>query len=226
MIFYQAHKLYKFPVVVAASSLILIIFVIYPQISSLLSNQKTQDETLGKISVLEAKAQALESYDPADLNLRVSYALNVYPAEKDFMTAIGILQKLTSKLGFEISSLALGSAGSNKLTNAQSFNIKLDITGPEAMLNKLLKDIESSPRLMRINSLEVNSSRQTGAGAAALVVDVLFAQAPSGFGSIDSPLPELSSKEQEIIQKLARFSSTAAQSVVKFGPRGKENPFE
>lgn len=223
--FYQTYKLYIFPLVVAFSSLILIIFVIYPQAVKLITDQKVEAETASKSQFLEVKAQELEEYDPADLNEKVDYVLSAYPTDKDFVSAMGILHSLITKSGFNVISMTLGSAVA--ATNVQSYNLKVEIIGPQTLFPVLLTNIENSPRLMRVSNIQTTIGGSQGS-AVSLNIDVLYAAAPSGFGSVDSPLPQLSEKDEEIITKLARSTTpvSSTQTPVIPGPRGKENPFE
>lgn len=225
--FYQNYRLYIFPVIVGLSSLILIIFVIYPQTVKLITSQKVQTETISKAGFLATKVQALESYDSTDLKLKEELALNSYPADKDFVSALSLLQNLTAQSGFNTISIALGS-DAYKGSNAKSYNIKLDILGPSALLPILLSNIESSTRLMRVSSVETSVGKDQIA-TISLNVDVLFSSAPAGFGSVDSPLPSLSQEDEEVIAKLARTRTPVAPqqtTVGPLGPRGKANPFE
>ncbi|MBI2600129.1 hypothetical protein HYW43_04410 [Candidatus Daviesbacteria bacterium] len=226
--FYLTYKLYLFPVVIVLSSLVLIMFVIYPQTSKLISNQKIAGDILSRATTLEVKAQALENYDSADLGLKVNYALSAYPTDKDFATAIGLLQNLTIQSGFNIASLSIGSSSSKKV-GSQSYTIKLDIVGSVLAVPALLNNIEHSPRIMRISGVEVNMDRNSKLAAVSLVVNMLFAPSPTNFGSIDSSLPELSVNDQETIQKIAKFGASVtkpSQAVNLSSPRGREDPFE
>lgn len=222
--FYLNYRLYIFPVIVVLSCLILIIFVIYPQITKLVQNQKLQGQILNKSKFLDAKVEALEGYDSADLNQKVNFAINSYPTEQDFVSAIGVLQNLATQSGFNIVSINLGS-GSNKAGNTQSYTLRLDISGPQTLIPLLLSNIEDSPKLMRVNSLDSGGGSQ---GAISLNVDILYAPAPKEFGNVDSPLPELSQKDQEIMTKLAKTGASVfqLQTASQLGPRGKANPFE
>lgn len=224
---YLRYRLYIFPAVVAVSSLILIIFVIYPQIISLIENQALEKNILGKSKLLEAKAQELESYNIGDLSRKVSFALGSYPTDKDSVYALGVLQRIIAQLGFNIISISLASSGI-KNPASQSYSFKLEILGSVALLPSLLNSIENSPRLMRVSGVEVSSSSTTQGTSISLVVDMLYASAPSGFGSIDSPLPSLSEKDEETIAKLSKVenSSLQTQTPAYLGPRGKANPFE
>lgn len=227
--FYQNHRLYIFPLAVVFSSLILIVFVIYPQMVKFISNYKVEREIIDKSKFLESKVRSLESYDSADLNRKVEFALNSYSIDKDFINAVGLLQNLTAQSGFSITSMSLG-GNSQKKENAQdqSYSIKLEITGPTTQLPALLSSIDSSPRLMRVSSMDTVLEKDPKSAVISLNVEVLYSAAPKDIGDIYAPLPSLSEQDEEIIAKLAGLSSQAnfQQPVVQSGPRGKENPFE
>jgi len=105
--FYLSYKEYVFSAVVVLSSLILIIFVIYPQTSKLLSNRKVEEDVNQRSKFLEAKAQTLESYDQEDLNLKVGKVLSAYPVDKDLVAAVSLLQNFIAQSGFSIISLEI-----------------------------------------------------------------------------------------------------------------------
>lgn len=233
--FYQNYRFYIFPVIVALSSLILIIFVIYPQTIKLLTNQKIGGEIAKKSVILETKAQTLENYDSGDLSAKVNSALSFYPSEKDLASIIGLLQDITAKSGFSITSLSLGGGLENK--GLQSYGVKLDAVGPQKLMQNFLSNLEGSLRLIRISSLETSSAiNQTI--QASISLDVLYSSQTGDLGSIDSPVPQLSKEEEEVLARLAKVSPTTTttttvttgqpqtQTQTQLGPRGKLNPFE
>lgn len=226
--FYLTYRLYIFPAVVALSSLILIIFVIYPQVAKLIVNQKIEGDLKIRSAFLETKVQALESYDEDDLSHKVNYALNVYPSERDFGNILGLIEVVTARLGFSIVSANFGES-SAKLSGSQSYVLKMEVVGSRSLLPLLLSNIEDSGRIMKVSSVETSSSRDPQAVNVILAVDVLYASIPGGFGTVDSPLPQFSSEDEELIAKLARSASQAPSLPVvptTLGPRGKVNPFE
>lgn len=225
--FYQKYKLYIFPSIVVLSSLILIIFVIFPQIVKLLDNQKVEKEIQNKSKFLEAKAQSLETYDLEDLNRKVNFALSAYPTDRDAVNAISLIQGLISPLGFNILSINLGSSAA-KSTKEQSYGFKLELQGPVSLIQSLLSALDNSPRLIRVSSVDITTAGVSQAANVSLAVDMLYAAAPAGFGSVDSPLPELTEKDEEVIAKLARLGAPTpqTQAPAQLGPRGKANPFE
>lgn len=226
--FYQSYRMYIFPIIVTLSGIILIVFIIFPQTMKLLTNQSAKNGFISKSKFLESKVLALESYDVNDLNLKLNYALDSFPEDKDFATAVGLLQDLSTKNGFNIEALVVGVSPA---TNAsiQSYNIKLEIIGPLTSLKDLLKGIEGTSRIMRVNNFEITKGRDLKLISIVINVEILYSAPPKDFGSVDSPLPELSKVDQEVLARLARTAPAVGQTQTTtqpLGPRGKANPFE
>lgn len=223
--FYSTYKLYIFPVAVLVSCLILIVFVIYPQLVSLISNNKISAELQKKMDFLEVKAQTLVEYDEVDLSSKLDYALSYFPADKDFVNALGLLQSITSQSSFAILSFALGTQ--TEVKGAQGYSIKLEVKGAKALLPNLLSGIESSNRVMRVATLEVKSLPD-GSTDAFLGIDVLYSSAPQTFGSADSSLPTLTEEDEQLLAKLAREGVIQRQPAVTTPtvPLGKSDPFQ
>jgi len=222
--FYQTYKLYIFPAVVALSNLILIAFVIYPQIIKLIGSHKIAGEIFIRSRVLAVKAQTLADYDPNDLKGKLNFALSAYPTDKDFLYTMGLLQQIAAQLGFSVISMNLGTAPIK--SSGQAYNLKLELLGTTNLLPSLLNKIENSARLMRVSSVEVQTGIETQGAAIILNLDVLYAAPPAGFGTIDSPLPQLSEQDEEVIVKLTRVGAISPPIPTQLGPRGKVNPFE
>lgn len=224
--FYLRYRLYIFPAIVVISSLILIFLIIIPQLSKLISSQKKQGELINNLKFLEVKAQALDSYDSNDLSNKVNYTLASFPQDKDYGNVIGLIQNLTVQSGFTITTMTIGTT-TNKVANSQSYSIQLEAVGPKSLISIFLSNIESSTRLMRVGSIEVTNSLNQQAVNISLNLEVLFAPTPASFGSIDSTLPELSSKDEELLATLAKNLPPAFTSTNTSLPsRGRANPFE
>lgn len=222
--FYQKYRLYIFPVSVAVSSLILIIFIIYPQIAKLIQNSYFQQDLNTRSKFLEVKALDLENYDEADLSRKVGLVLTSFPQEKDFTNVVSLLQRLSANSGFSILSLSLTTVQSS--SKDQSYGVKIEIVGSKTLLLNLLKSIESSPRIMRISTIDVSAGTRD-AVTANVTIEVFFASLPQG-GTLDSPLPQFSDQDEQLISRLATIQPQAplvipsSSSAVK----GRTDPFE
>ncbi len=224
---YSNYKIFLYPLVTAISSLILIVLVIYPQATKLLGNQTAQQEISKRSNFLEAKAQTLENYNQEDLNNKVNLSLTAYPDDKDFANAIGLLQSLTAQSGFSIISLSFG-GGTSKDTNVQSYSIKLDLLGPLKNSSILVDNIEHSPRLIKVSGIETSSVRDPNSATISVTLEVLYSAVVNSYGNVDSPLPELSDKDQQVLATLKSSVSSLpqVQATAAASPRGKLNPFE
>lgn len=229
--FYSINRAKIFPVAVALASLFLIIFIIYPQGVKLIDNQNVLKDLNVKSEFLETKVVALERYKGEDLSRKLGIILDTLPADKDFGNVLGLLQQLTERFGFITNSISFNNS-TNKVGNVSQFGVKLNTKGSKVMFQTLLDNLEGSPRLIRISSIELSSKQDPQVFDSSLILEALYAGLPKDFGGIDSPLPELNQKDEEIILKLEELkrielaSSISSTSSGVESPRGKSNPFE
>lgn len=223
--FYKTYRLFIFPAGVALSGLILIGFVIYPQFSKLLSNSQVEGDLKTKSQFLQAKAQELENYDERDLNQKVGYVLTAYPREADFASIVGLMQNLANRSGFTITTLSFSAPAGDK--SGSSFRVNMEAAGSNELVPALVTEIENSPRIMKVNSLELTSG---ASGRISMSLEVYYSNLPNTFGNADSPLPKFSAEDDELIAKLASSIPPQSQAPQEptgpLGPRGKANPFE
>lgn len=225
--FYLTYRLFIFPAIVILSSLILIVFVIFPQVSKLISDQSVQVSLTNKSKFLEVKAQTLDNYDAEDLANKVNYTLASYPSDKDYGVVIGLISNLVSQSGFSLTSMTIGNLGS-KTVKSPSYAISLSVIGSRNLVNMLISNIENSIRLMRIGSISISNTKDQQTVELVLSLDILYAPVPGSFGGIDSALPDLSEKDEALLVKLAESVPVVNLTSVNvpLSPRGKVNPFE
>ncbi len=226
--FYTTYRMFIFPAIVALSSLILIIFVILPQLMALLTNQKNVSDLLVRSKSLEVKAATLETYDSSDLARKLEYALSSLPEDKDFATVLGLIQNLAIQSGFSVTSISLGSSSSAKVANAQSYSIKLDVVGAKSLLGVLFSNLEGSIRLMKVSNIEFTNAPNQQAVNSSITLDILYLPLPTNFGNVDSSLPEVTDRDEKLIERLAKNTAPAFSqpTYVSLPPRGRANPFE
>ncbi|MBU0999850.1 hypothetical protein KKE78_00440 [Patescibacteria group bacterium] len=225
--FYNHYKLYIFPTAVVLSSLFLIIFAIYPQTAKLIENQKVAGEMQKKSNFLASNVIALEDVNSEDLSEKVGITLSAFPAEKDYGRILGLLQGLVVQSGFTISSVTLGNV-SGKVGNASSYEVKLEVKGPKILFQGFINNLESSPRIIRVRSLDIVFVQASEILDTSVIIEVLYSPLPQTFKG-DSPLPLFGQAEEELLISLSNLSKinlTASSSAAVYSQRGKVNPFE
>ncbi len=224
---YGKYKLYIIPLVIGVSSLILIVFVIYPQIVKLIGNNNAQGALLSRSKFLEAKASELQNVNEADLSKKLNLALAALPGDKDFGEVIGLVQQISSQNSFNLVSLDLTSSEEQATASASSaYNIAIEVIGPKAGLNNLLAGIENTSRVMRVNTILITSGKDPNIINAVIQVKVYYSMIPTKIGSIDAPLPQLSKQDEDLLIKLSSIVEATPPTTTTLSPRGKSNPFE
>lgn len=226
--FYNKYRLYIIPLVIGVSSLILIIFVIYPQTIKLISNNSAQGALVNRSKFLEAKASELKSVNEADLSKKLNLALTALPGDKDFGEVIGLVQEIANQNRFDLISLDLTSS-EEQATSSTSFgyyNITVEAVGPKGGLNNLLVEIENASRVMRVDTILITSGKDPNIINAITGVKVYYSVIPTKIGSVDAPLPQLSRQDEDLLLKLSSIIEAAPPTSTTLSPRGKSNPFE
>ena len=225
--FYQNYKLIIFPVLVGLASLILIGFVILPQIFGILGARKNLNEEQEKLNILEAKADELTYLDAKDLDQKLSLALYGLPSEKDFTVIIDTMRQLTALSGVSMVSLKFNPR--NTVAKASSFGINISVLGSKENLDSFMDAVEQSPRTMKIVSVEVFPSG-AGAVSAEVAIEAYYSATPKSLGSVDAPLPKISEQDETLLGELQASLAAAGPGVISGPtvdvPRGKANPFE
>lgn len=224
--FYQKYRLYIFPSLVALSSLFLIVFAIYPQTMKLIDNQKAIGDLMTKSKFLETKVSALESINSEDLSTKVGSVMQALPADKDFGNILDLLQQLVTQSGFSISSISLSNS-SSKAGKTESFEVKLEVKGAKSLFKNLLTNLENSPRLIRVSTIDFSSNPASQIVDASLVIEVLYSKLPQNFGAEDSPLPQINQNDSRLLALLTKTTTISSSSAtLNISPRGKANPFD
>lgn len=239
--FYFTYRLYIFPTAVGFCCLILIALIILPQFISLLDLRKSEEQNLKRSGILEAKAAELESFNPQDVQKKVEIALNVFPKDKDYTGALTLVQTTMSQNSFIVNSISPSKTASTAPGGGgQSYTLKATAIGPKLFLYDLIKAIENGSRVMRIQSIEMTPQHDDSAVSVVLAIDVLFSDASAKSNNTDSPIPKLTSSEEQLINKLAALAPSSNNSNLVIsgdgqlvdiggsggGARGKQNPFK
>ena len=226
--FYFKYRILICPTLVGISSLILIVFIIYPQILKLISNNEALNGVLAKNKNLEVKASQLENINDGELNQNLNLSLAALPMDKDLAGALGEVQSLVNQSGFNLLSLSVGSG--NDVGEFNGFNVKAEVEGSQVLLASLLTTIESSGRIMKVSSVELNRLSIKESVNAVVTIEVFYSPIPTTLGAIDSPLPKVEDKDKEVLANLAAARGFSGAVVVTSGdlsvPVGKSNPFE
>lgn len=221
---YSKYRFYIFPLLTFLPIVLMVVMVIYPQISKYIANKEAEHMTENKIQLLEDKTRILEDLDDDDLARKVELSLLALPSDPALSSMIGVIQRLTGQAGITVISIQFGQSPSVS-NQASGFTLKMEVIGPKPSISQLLDSIEGYPRVMKIGTIELATQSQDIVNAT-LTIDVFYSEMPTQLGAIDAPLPELSSQEEAILLSLEKESggSTTLEKPILV-PKGKADPF-
>jgi hypothetical protein len=218
---YLQYKLIILPILVGIASLIIIVFVIVPQVQNLLEGQQKLSLEKNRLAIVEAKAEELENINQDIYNQKLGIALASLPIEKDLNVTIGVFRQLAASVSMSLSSMRLNSQGAEN----DGFTVRAEMFGPTKSLGDLLEVIDNSPRIMKLQSFETASvGNSTDVVSVSMIVKVYYSPAPTTLGPVDTPLPVLTERDGATLDKLTQNQIPLGQTVVL--PNGKTNPFE
>lgn len=226
LIFYQQYKTIIISVTMILSCLVLMVFGVVPQLKALIDNKKTYEEISSQSETLEAKAKDLETLESGDLAKSVNVVLYSLPAEKDYPSTLNVIQSIALQSNFKLTNVQISQSlgASSKLTG---FGIKAEVSGPRVSLDNFLNAIDKAPKVMKISSIEVSNPNKSDTINATIGIDVFFAPVPNSLGSIDSKLPSLTEKDNELLTDLLKVVPVGVgEKTFIPSPKGKSNPFE
>lgn len=220
----RKHKLALRPTFIFLAILFISLYFLKPKILEIFEFRQKVTHERKVLAELTKKVASLESLDKTELSQKTGIVLRLLPPEKDVPTFLLSLKALSSQTGVNIKEikvdpgkLAILKEGIPVLT----FTIKTE--GELDNTKEFLRKIEATVPLIRIESVSFSSEKGV-LNEAVLTLDGFFLPLPKTIGAPESPLPLISSQEEEAYQKLSGFSPPFTEEGVSV-QSGKENPF-
>lgn len=213
---YKDSPYYSFGVAVIILSVSLILFfqIIIPQIENWFSIRNEVIATRARIDTINNNINFMKNIDKAVLNKQVSVMSDALPTEKDFGPIINALSESAVQSGVALDDFQFQvgdtSSSSGKLNNTaqkdlSAIKLTFVLTGDASGIGLFLKEIEEKLPLSEVESVEGDSLSTT--------VKIQFYQKefPKIIFKDDQPLPQLSKKQLELINKLSGWQIVQSQ---------------
>jgi len=203
-------------------TIILSVFVIFPQVSDYLRINTQIGELQDQITALNTKAGVLETITESDYQNQLEIVLKALPAERDFVVAATQLQTLAQQSTLALSGLTFAESG-----GADSYQIKVEVVGNYDAIKTFVHKVDAAPRVMKVGIIDISPERlpiYTGS----ITINAYFSPLTTQVGKIDQPVVSLSEKDLEYIQQLSQQFAIIPGVFTTSGSRGsgKVDPFE
>lgn len=204
--------------------IILILFVIIPQIQEYLRAESQEQSLRERILQLTQKKQVLESIDTGLYKSNLEIAMGVLPSDQDIPGAVGDLLVLLSSNRLKLVGISL-SGGDYSLHGSKALIIKIDTEGEPQSMKSFLNNMGDSIRIMRVGRIETTGDA-TGGIIAGFDVAAFYDPIPTVSNTLDAPVTLPTKEDLEFIKKIEGSREVNVDDLEPATPLGKDNLFE
>lgn len=200
---YRKYKMYVIPAGIIFICILLILFVIIPQVENIFAMQKEEKETREKIASLKKNAAFVQNINQSEEQSQFFITLKALPVEKDYIGILDAIGIASQKAGVATGdySFQVGSLSQKEADAGTKIGLRLTIIGGITETKQFLSELKRSLPLSEVSSTNVNlqSSDMT----------VAFHYKPLGFSDIDfyKELKPLSKQQQGVLFQLEALSA-------------------
>lgn len=225
----KRYQLFLWPGFAAVGSSLLVVTVLIPQALQLIKANHVISKTSKDITIIQRKIKELEQINDATFTDNINMTRSVIPTERDVVSAISQVQTVANSVGVRIDNLGFGNLFSRKGgEKGQNLSLQVSLVGSTDQLKKFFLILKDAPRVMKVESVDVNGSREVSAFQITLGLKAYYELLPSFVADIVSPLPEINNVDLNLLSKIGQ--SIRKVPVVTMntasGSRGKDNPFQ
>ncbi len=224
---YQKYEVFILPIFSVTISLLLLLFVILPQFQRFFSGNRLVTEANQKYDSLNKKVGTLENINTTVYQNNINTSLIALPADQDIPGAISQIIFILSSSKLQLNSIAitntLNPLGDGAITDYQ---VRIEASGDTIGLKNFISKIKESPRLMKVNGIDIVQERLTGKIQVVVTIQVYYQSLPSSIGDVEQPISPPSDKEVQILQQIESFSKKTPAVNTSSSTKGKSDPFQ
>lgn len=222
---FKKYEMFIAPVVVAILVILMIVFVIIPNFFQYIETNKKMKDAEDRITFYTNKKTELQAISKDQYTLGINNSLAILPSDKESPAAISQLYYVVGLTNLQIQNITFSDGGDDK--SGKSFRISIDVSGGLADLTNFIIKVKETPRIFRIQSLEVSAPSGSETVSASLILGAYYEPLPKEISTLDQPLVKISDKDLEMLNRLSTTSFPIVSENSSYsGPKGKENPFE
>lgn len=204
---------------------------IFPQISKIQKSYSTMDEQTDRLEKQKGKLAQLKSLNEYELSKKAEISLKAVPQEQSALSLIYTVSRLAQEKSLIVKSLSVSNSATATQINpdekpSDNSVVKLNLTvdGPVEILKDFLTSINKTFPIISVNTISTTSEGDILTTTMSL--SSFYQPLPENIGKIDTPLPQFSQDQENVIIGLGKFTSVSeALPSGQVNPEGRVNPF-
>lgn len=211
-ILYYRYKGYLISAAIIFICLLLFLFLIIPQIQTVLSLRSQEEQYRQKITILKENIAFLNRLDDASLNSQTQLVSIALPPEKDFVSILYALSTAAENASVSLSdfAFAIGEMSSSAIPagTRPSIEIEVGIRGDTAGIKRFLSTLSSLIPVSEVERIEGSANSST------IGINFYYRPLPPITFKDDARISAQSAKEQELLKTLATWQPDTGLTVV------------
>ena len=207
-ILYKHYKGFLLPMGVILISIIVIIYIIFPQIQQYASSQNLVSVEQQKLDMLNANYSVLTSLDDAQIADDFKKLSFVLPPQKDFAGIIDAISYVSAKTGVSVGNFefSLGNLSAENFSGTAYPSTKIDISlkGDSKNIANFVSEIVKTMPIAEVTSVNISGSVGT------LSLLFYYKPFPSQNISDQTQITLLSVSQKSLIKQVSAWNSVAA----------------
>lgn len=203
---FEKYSVFILPFVSGLIILALLLFVVRPRLGEIFELRGQVAKAREDAVVLENKLSTLQNFDQDKLLSDVKKVETALPSDKDLQGLLSTLERLAAETGVGISAVQLTPGQISPIPAggaAENFPVKVTITGNFFQIKSHLARVFESIRVIGVKSLTITLGTVGSASlSATLNLDSFFQQLAATQVQVREPLQNLTSAEQQILDKI------------------------
>lgn len=222
---YQKYQFLIVPVIAAIVCILLLVFILLPQISNSFTTSKNLEAAQNKYNELNKKIKTLEEVDITSYKEGITTALTAVPSDKDIPGSINQLLFMINNSELKMINIVISTTGT-PIKALNSFNVKLDVEGDLAQIKDFITQIKKAPRIIELNGVELSTGKDNKAQAS-LSLLVFYQEISNNLEDVEKEVTPLNNNDKQTLSTISENSKNISSDLTPIlnGPRGKDDPF-
>jgi len=214
LVLYKHYKEFLLPTGVILASILVIIYIVFPQIQQYFNSQGLVKAEQKKLEALKNNYNLLTSLDDATIALDFKTLSLALPAQKDFAGIIDAISYVSAKTGVAVGNFefSLGNLTASNFSGTAYPSTKIDISlrGNAKNIANFADEIVKTMPISEVTT--INISGDTGS----LTILFYYKPYPSQNISDQTQIVPLSAKQTNLINELSSWNSVGQTSLPVF----------
>ena len=205
-ILYFKYKIYFVPIGALLVAVILLLYLIIPEVQQWYADQSKIASLVGKISVLNQSLNTVNNIGSKDLDTQLQTASSALPSGKDFIGVLNAISSAAQASGTSVGDYGfqVGDISKSQIPKDTFLEISVNLNGNVDHIRQFITSLKNQFPISRITQVNVSGNK-----TATISIIFFYKPFPQISFTGDDVLQPLTVKEQSLLSQLQRTAQNS-----------------